>query len=55
MDKKTYIRLAIVDVLIPNEEGIEIKNVIATDNFGNEHITEIDFIVGIEDENGECY
>tara|TARA_R100001244_G_scaffold132330_1_gene108243 strand:- start:47 stop:505 length:459 start_codon:yes stop_codon:yes gene_type:complete len=51
--KKTYIRLAIVDVVIPNKEDIEITSVIATDNFGNTHETCVDFFVCLEDEDGE--
>ena len=52
MSKKTYIRLALVDVVIPNKEDIEITRVIAIDNFGNTHETEVDFFVHLEDEDG---
>ena len=52
MSKKMYMRLALVDLVIPNED-IEIVSVIATDNLGNTHETEVDFFVGYEDENGE--
>ena len=47
-----YMRLAIVDLVIPNED-IKIVSVIATDSLGNTHETEVDFFVGYEDENGE--
>jgi len=52
MSKKIYMRLAIVDLVIPNED-IKIVSVIATDSLGNTHETEVDFFVGYEDENGE--
>jgi len=52
MSKKMYMRLALIDLVIPNED-IEIVSVIATDNLGNTHETEVDFFVGYEDENGE--
>jgi hypothetical protein len=52
MSKKIYMRLAIVDLVIPNED-IKIVSVIATDNLGNTHETEVDFFVGYEDEDGE--
>jgi len=53
MSKKIYMRLALEDLLVPNQEDIKIVSVIATDNQGNTHETEVDFFVGYENEDGE--
>ena len=52
MSEKTYIRMAIEDILIPNKEDIEITSVIATDNFGNTYESGAYFVY-LEDKNGE--
>ena len=52
MSKKTYIRMALEDILIPNKEDIEITSVIATDNFGNTYESGAYFVY-LEDEDGE--
>ena len=52
MSEKTYIRMAIEDILIPNKEEIEITSVIVTDNFGNTYESGAYFVY-LEDKNGE--